>query len=85
MRLTPYEKEKLGELMKESRGKSDIFAILNEFANSDLNCVKIEDWTQKTATGCYTSFHRSITRYRMTGIRVVKRGNEVFLVKVLPE
>ena len=85
MRLVPYEKEKLGELKRGGHGKSDIFTILNEFANSDLNCVKIEEWTQKTANGCYTSIHRSISRYKMTGIKVVKRKDEVFLVKIIPE
>lgn len=85
MRLIPYEKEQLGELRKGGYNKSDIFTTLNEFANSDLNCVKIEGWTQKNAVGCYTSFHRSISRYKMTGIRVVKRGDEVFLVKIIPE
>ena len=80
MRLVPYDKKKLGNL--RARGcKSNIFSILEEFANSDLDCVKIEGWTQKNAIGCQTSFIRSIKHYNMTNIRVVKRGEEVYLVK----
>lgn len=83
MKLTPYNISKLGEI--RSYAKSNNLKMLEEFANSNYDCVKVEDYPHKTATGCYTSFCKSIKRFNMTGIKVCIRGGDVFLVKVKPE
>lgn len=81
MRLTPYEKQKLGNINKRGRTGNYLFELLEEFANSDLDCVKVEEWTHKNATGCVTSLYRAIKRYNKTGIRVIQRRDEVYLIK----
>lgn len=83
MKITPYDINKLGTM--KGYAKSDNLRLLEEFVNSDLDCVKIEDYPHKRAAGCYTSFYSAIKRYNMTGVKVCTRGEDVFLVKVKPE
>lgn len=79
MKLTPYDKKKL--VSNAGYKVTDIHALLDEFADGDLDCVKIEGWTHKNATSCYSSFSGAIKRHHMTGIRCFVVNNEVFLVK----
>ncbi len=83
MKLTPYDINKLGGI--RGYAKTNNLKVLEEFANSDSDCVKVEDYPHKTATGCYTALNKSIKTFNMTGIRVCQRGQDVFLVKVKPE
>lgn len=83
MKITPYDINKLGAI--NGYVKSNNLKILEEFANSNHECVKVEDYSHKTPTGCYTSLFKSIKTYNMTGIRVCIRGKDVFLVKVKPK
>ena len=79
MRITPYDIKKI----KNTKGykKSELQELLEEFLESGKDCVKIEDWTQKTAPSCASSFNTAAKRYHMTGVRAISRNGEVFLVK----
>lgn len=78
MKLVPYNKDDL----RIKRSYTDNYKILMEFAESDLDCVKLEGWTQKNAKSAQQSMWNSIRRYHLYGIKVVVRGNNVFLLKV---
>lgn len=79
MKLIPYKKENLTNVKYYK--KSDILVLLEEFAESDLDCVKVEGWTHKNASSCMSSFRNAIARYKMANIRCVARDKEVFLIK----
>lgn len=79
MRLTPYKKEKMPNI--GGYKKTEIHSLLDEFAESDLDCVKIEGWTHKNASSCMSSFRSAINRYKMSGIRCAVRNKEVYLIK----
>lgn len=77
MKLVPYEISKLGSI----KGYSNNRALLQEFVESDLDCVKVEGFTQKEARYCASSLSNSVKRYRIANVKVITRKNEVFLVK----
>lgn len=78
MKLVAYDKEKLmGSVYKRTKNQN----VLKEFINSDLDCVRVEGWTQNNADSCANSFRQSIKRFRVTGIQVFVRKGEVYLVK----
>lgn len=79
MKLTPYKKEKLTNI--NGYKQTELQKILDEFAESDLDCVKVEGWTHKHATSCMSSFRNAILRYKKTGIKCLVRDDEVFLIK----
>lgn len=75
MKLVPTE------MPKRFYKKTKIQATLEEFENSDATCVRIENFPQKTAKGCASSFHNAAKRYHMNGIKVHMRNGKVYLVK----
>lgn len=79
MRAVPYDFKKI-ERVKGYK-KSDNQKILEEFLASGHDCVKVEDWNQKSAMSCAGSFNKTIERFKMTGARAISRKGEVFLVK----
>ena len=77
MKLVPYDVRKVNRI----NTNSDNYAPLAEFADSGLECAKVEGWPHKTATACAVSLRASIKHYRMFTIRVFVRKGEVFLIK----
>ena len=61
--------------------RSDNFALLSNFADSGLECAKVEGYPHKSAEGCASALRAAIKNYRMFTIRVVKRGDEVYLIR----
>lgn len=78
MKLVPYEREKLEGLGYKP---TKLLALLDEFVQSGLDCVKVEGWTHKTAASCASSLAVAIKRQNRSGIRAVLRNGEVFLIK----
>lgn len=62
--------------------KTKNFMILESFANSEADCVKLEDHGYCSATSCASSLHNSIQIFNMYGIKAVIRNGDVYLVKV---
>lgn len=79
MRLTPYKKEEMHNI--GGYKKTEMQMLLEEFAESDLDCAKVEGWAHKNASSCMSSFRSAINRYKMTGIRCMVRNKEVYLIK----
>ena len=78
MKLVAYDKEKLNLGMYK---KTKNLKILNEFINSDMDCARVEGYSNVNAASCASSLKRSVDRFRMTGIEVFVRKGEVYLVK----
>lgn len=79
MTLVPYSKKELGEIGYE---KTSNLKILEEFIRSDLDCARVDGYTQRSASICVNSLRASIKRFGMHRIMVIKRKDNVFLVKV---
>jgi hypothetical protein len=78
MYIKPYDKK---QLRKDLWSKSRNFEILTKFAESDYDCVEIEDYPHSNAKNCQTTLCSSIKHYKMHNIKVSIRGERVFLVK----
>lgn len=79
MTLVPYNKKELGELTFE---RTSNLKILEEFIRSDLDCARVDGYTHHNAGSCASSLRASIKRFGMHGIMVIKRKDDIFLVKV---
>ena len=79
MIAVPYDFKKI-ELKKSYFKKSDNQKIIEDFLASGQDCVKIEDWTQKSAMCCAGVLNKSIERFKLTGAKAISRNGEVFLV-----
>lgn len=78
MNIVPYDSSKLNY---RKRGANQ--AIIEEFYNSELDCVKLTGWTHKSARTCQSNMVSSIKRMGLNNsIKVVKRNNDVFLLRV---
>lgn len=76
MKLIPCDKKELGHIWKPTKN----FEILQEFANSDLDCVRV-GYDHTCAKNAVTSLSKSIKTFRMDGIKVVQRKDKVYLIK----
>lgn len=79
MRLVPIEKSEIKNVWGYTPSKN--LEMLEEFKDSDLDCVKVVDWTQAQAASCSNSLNASIKRYRMNNIKAIVRKGEVYLIK----
>lgn len=77
MNLVPYDARKI-----RTRKYGCNQAIFEEFLNSELECVKIENYSHKNVNSCYSSLRSSLIGADLTGsIRVVMLKREVYLIK----
>lgn len=79
MKMVPYEKEQ----MPNRRKYTDMHKFLDEFIKSEHDCVKVTDFTHANAKSCVSGLRASIRRYRYSHVKVIQRGDNVFLVKVI--
>lgn len=77
MNMIPVDINELKKGYKRSSNQK----ILSQFAESKHDCVKIEDYSQSDCHSCAASLNSSIKRFHMTGLRVIVRGGEVYLLK----
>lgn len=63
--------------------RSKWLKLIDDFLESDMDCVRIEDYTNKDKDSCYAALYNAIKRYRKSGIRLVMRNGEVYLIKEL--
>jgi hypothetical protein len=66
----------------DRRPRTNVWAIIEAFANSDERCREVTDFTQKSANVCATSLKQAIKRYRHYSIWVFTRKGRVFMIKV---
>ena len=80
MKLISWNVDEIGG--RKLYRRSANLRILQEFANSDMTCAKVEDYTHKSAAACASSLVNSIKNYRIPGIQAVVREGAVYLIKV---
>ena len=76
------EKCKMEDLGSRSLKRTRNLKVLEEFANSDMQCTEVKEFTNKNAKSCRNSLDISIKRFHMTGIKTIERKGKVYLVKV---
>lgn len=76
MTLVPYDVKKL-----RIGGRADNYSLIEEFINSNMDCAKIEGYSQKSASVCTASLNATIKRYRRHTIKAITRNGEVYLVR----
>lgn len=79
MKLVPYDVRKLDV---GGYKVSDNYKTLLEFVEGNLECAKVEDYTQTSAACCAASLNASIKRYHLDGIRAISRKGNVYLIRV---
>lgn len=57
--------------------------ILEEFIASDCDCCEVLDYTAATAYGAASSLNRSISWYRLGGIKAIVREERLYLIKLI--
>lgn len=79
-RMVKCTKEEIEVVNRRVYGKN--YQLLNDFRESDMDCCKLEGWTQKDAKNCKNSLDATINRYKMFTIGVMTRDNtHVYLYK----
>lgn len=79
MKLQACNREDVGRLRTYS--VSENRRLLEEFANSGLECAKVTDFTHRDAYVCANALRNSIRTYRMFSYTAVVRGGEVYLLR----
>ena len=58
------------------------YMLFEEFLNGDADCVQLVDHVHTSAKTCQSCLTNSLRWFRINNIKVVIRGEDVFLVKV---
>lgn len=63
--------------------RSDNLRILEEFADSGLECAEVKNFSQKNAEVCASSLANSIKHYGFSGIAAISRKDHVYLIRAI--
>lgn len=74
--MVPYDTEKLRHYKPTKN-----YRLFEEFLNGDADCVQLVDHGHSNAKSCQTSLTGSLRWFGIKGVKVVIRGEDVFLVK----
>ena len=70
-----------GVKMKGER--TDIRKLLEQIERSGNACVELKDYTHVSAKSCQNSLSNRIVKDRLTHLKVVTRGERVFVINML--
>lgn len=80
MKIVPYDIKKISGVVYRSDNRS----IIEEFIHSPYDCVKIEEYTHKSAESCRASLSKSVHNFGYEDrVSVMRRKDEVFLIKIV--
>lgn len=79
MKIVPFNKKEIRDLNRYRHTKNQ--KILQDFIDSGLDCVKIEDYPHKSASVCCGVLRKSAERFHMNNIEILYRGEDVYLVR----
>lgn len=77
MKLIPYDIEKIPHAGRMFQNQ----AILKEFVESGLKCVKVDNYPHKSARSFATSFWKSARTFGYDNVVVKTKGDEVFMIR----
>lgn len=81
MKLVPYDIKKL-----EVKGykKCSNQKVIDEFLNSEAECVEVVDYPHKNAWVCASTMRASVNRMHLSdSVRVIMNNGRVFMVKIV--
>lgn len=78
MKLTKCDANEIKNNFKRTKWQK----MLEEFLESDMDCAKVEEYTNKDAKSCVGALYLAIKRFRMTGVRAALCNGEVYLIRV---
>lgn len=76
MKMVPYDMKSLRHYKPTKN-----YLILEEFMNGNNDCVRLVDHGHSNAKSCQSCLQSSIRWFGIKGVKVVIRGEDVFLVK----
>lgn len=65
------------------RSNAKLKEMFTDFINGDADCVKVENYPHKNATVAREVLYNSAKRHYKDQIRVIKRGDDIYLVKTI--
>ena len=80
MKMVAYDKKELENVMSYKRTKWSEF--LDEFAESDLDCVKIEEYEHTSVYSCAAALNKAIGRFHKDNMKAIVHNGELFLMKI---
>ena len=81
MLLEPMERNEI-QFMKRYK-ETKLLRVLREFAESDNECVRVRFAENEYKSSCtaYASIRAATKKWNMPQIKVMRRGDDVYLVK----
>lgn len=79
MKLVPYDKTKLGGSFYK---RTNNLKILEEFVDSDYDCVEVREYNHSKPAHCSSSLANTIKRFKMNNLRAILRDGHVYLIKI---
>ncbi len=71
------------KIEETKRGYSDLKGLLKDFLEGDAECVKVKNYTHKSATVCRECLAAAVTKHCKGQIKVIKREDDIYLVKTI--
>lgn len=65
------------------RKNADLIELLARIVESGNPCVEIKDYPHKNANSCRNALQKRIREGRLTHLKLVVRGNRVFVINTL--
>ena len=71
----------LNELGINTYKKSKYQELLDEFLSSDMNCARVDGWTNCNSSSCSCALNKAIIRYKYHGVIAKVKKGEVYLIR----
>lgn len=81
MTLVPFNKHDIDALTIQRVKKEDTVNTLISFIEMDADCVEIKEHSYANALSCQTTMVNTIKYLGLLGVKAVRRGERVFLIK----
>ena len=81
MTLVPFNKNDIEDLKTRNPKREHPIDLLVDFIKRDYECVEVLNYTYSNSQSCRSALATTIKRCGLVGIKVVKRGTRIFLIK----
>ena len=81
MTLVPFNKNDIEKIDVNTNKTEKLVEIMVSFIEMDTDCVEITDYQYTNGATCQITLLQTIKRLGLLGIKVVRRGERVFLIK----
>ena len=81
MKLVPYNKNDIEKIEVNRDRTEKLVDIMVSFIEMDADCVEITNHQYTNGATCQITLIQAIKRLGLLGIKIVRRGERVFLIK----